>query len=246
MIHVEGLSVSVSTRVLLSDIRFEVGAGTVLGVYGPNGAGKSTLLRALSGAPGVDRTGRIVIDGVEISPGLDPAKRARKILRIGSDFHSPFGVRVEELFDLAVRSGGKSELIPEVVDRLGLGRVMSAEFESLSDGEKQWAMFGRALVQDPGVLIFDETFSKLDLDRLALAGQLIRQRASTGKTVLVTSHELNRLASWSDRLLFLDAGKLIAEGPVGEVFTTGNLRKMYPDSGLEVDSAGKPPRVRDQ
>jgi iron complex transport system ATP-binding protein len=246
MIRVEDLSVSVSDRVLISGVRFEVETGTVLGVYGPNGAGKSTLLRALSGAPGLDRSGRVLIDGSEISSALDPAERARKILRMGSDFHSPFGVRVEELFDLAARSGGKSELISEVVDRLGLARVMRAEFGLLSDGEKQWAMFGRALVQDPGVLILDETFSKLDLDRLALAGKLIRQRVATGKVVLVTSHELNRLASWSDRLLFLDAGKLIAEGPVGEVFTTGNLRKMYPDSGLEVDSAGNPPRVRDQ
>jgi iron complex transport system ATP-binding protein len=100
-------------------------------------------------------------------------------------------------------------------------------------------MFGRALIQDPRVLVLDETFSKLDLDRLSAARGLIRQRVASGGVVVVASHDLNRLATWSDRLLFLASGHMIAEGPVEEVFNGENLKKMYPNSALEMDPQGR-------
>lgn len=170
MIRVSGLSVEVSGRNLLSEVGFEVGTGAAIGVYGPNGAGKSTLLKVLAGTLPLDHSGKVEIDGMEIAPSLDPAVRCKKVLRLGSDFHSSFGVRVFELFELASRVGAGKGPVREVSEELGLGELWSRDFRTLSDGEKQWVMFGRALVQDPRVLILDETFSKLDLDRLVWPG----------------------------------------------------------------------------
>ncbi len=235
MIFLDDVPVSAGQRTLVSHVGFRVQEGVVLGVYGPNGAGKSTLLRAVAGVLPHPRSGIIEIDGVMISPRLDPAERCRKVLRLGSDFQSSFGVRVSELFELATRSGGRGDLVPEVLDRLELRGFLARDFGSLSDGQKQWVMFGRALIQNPRVLVLDETFSKLDLDRLATAKDLIRQRVYAGGVVIVASHDLNRLARWSDRLLFLASGRKIAEGPVDEVFNSENLKKMYPDSKLELD-----------
>ncbi len=239
MIHLNGVTVSTQNRVLLSQIGFHAPQGTVLGVYGPNGAGKSTLLRAMAGVLDLGHSGRIEIDGLEISPRIDPSERCRKILRLGSDFHSSFGVRVGELFELAARTRGRSEGVASVLERLGLTGWVSRDFGDLSDGQKQWVMFGRALIQDPKVLVLDETFSKLDLDRLAAAKVLIRERADTGGVVVIASHDLNRLATWSDRLLLLASGRTVAEGPVGEVFNGENLKKMYPESDLEIDPEGR-------
>ncbi len=235
MICLDDVTVSAGKRTLVSNVGFRVQEGVVLGVYGPNGAGKSTLLRAVAGVLPHPRSGIIEIDGVMISPRLDPAERCRKVLRLGSDFQSSFGVRVSELFELATRSGGRGDLVPEVLDRLELRGFLARDFGSLSDGQKQWVMFGRALIQNPRVLVLDETFSKLDLDRLATAKDLIRQRVSAGGVVIVASHDLNRLARWSDRLLFLASGRKIADGPVDEVFNSENLKKMYPDSKLELN-----------
>jgi ABC-type cobalamin/Fe3+-siderophores transport system ATPase subunit len=239
MIRVSGLTVKTSGRTLLSGIGFEVEAGVAIGVYGPNGAGKSTLLKAIAGILPLEQAGRIEIEGMEISPSIDPGVRCKKVLRIGSDFHSSFGVRVRELFEIASRIGGRKELIRQVSVELGLEDFLSREFGTLSDGEKQWVMLGRALIQDPKVLILDETFSKLDLDRHAAAGRLIRKRIASGRVVMVASHDLNWIAASSDRLLFLGSGKIIAEGAVSEVFTEENLNKMYPGSGLSLDPVGR-------
>jgi iron complex transport system ATP-binding protein len=240
MIRVSGLSVEVSGRNLLSEVGFEVGTGAAIGVYGPNGAGKSTLLKVLAGTLSLEHSGKVEIDGIEIAPSLDPAVRCKKVLRLGSDFHSSFGVRVFELFELASRVGAGKGPVREVSEELGLGELWSRDFRTLSDGEKQWVMFGRALVQDPRVLILDETFSKLDLDRLALAGRLIRKRGESGRVVVVASHDLNWIAASSDRLLFLASGRIIADGSVSDVFTECNLKKMYPSAGLRLDPSGKP------
>ena len=240
MIRVSGLSVEVSGRNLLSEVGFEVGTGAAIGVYGPNGAGKSTLLKVLAGTLSLEHSGKVEIDGIEIAPSLDPAVRCKKVLRLGSDFHSSFGVRVFELFELASRVGAGKGPVREVSEELGLGDFWLRDFRTLSDGEKQWVMFGRALVQDPRVLILDETFSKLDLDRLALAGRLIRKRGESGRVVVVASHDLNWIAASSDRLLFLASGRVIADGSVSDVFTEGNLKKMYPSAGLRLDPSGQP------
>ena len=239
MIRLNRMTVSIRSRVLLSQIGFHVSRGTVLGVYGPNGAGKSTLLRAMAGVLDLEHTGTIEINGVEISPRIDPAERCRKILRLGSDFNSSFGVKVGELFELAARTRGRSEGVARVLERLGLTGWVSRDFGDLSDGQKQWVMFGRALIQDPEVLVLDETFSKLDLDRLAAAKVLIRERADAGGVVVIASHDLNRLATWSDRLLLLASGRVVAEGTVKEVFNGENLKKMYPDTDLEIDTQGR-------
>jgi ABC-type cobalamin/Fe3+-siderophores transport system ATPase subunit len=239
MIRLNGVTVTARKQVLLSEVGFQVPEGLVFGVYGPNGAGKSTLLRALAGVLDLDHSGSIQIDGVEISSRMDPSERCRKVLRLGSDFHSSFGVRVGDLFKLAVRSGGRAELVSDIINRLGLADWISRDFGSLSDGQKQWVMFGRALVQDPRVLVLDETFSKLDLDRLMAAGELIRRRVDSGGVVVVASHDLNRLVTWSDRLLLLGSGRIVAEGPVTDVFTSENLKKIYPNSSLEIDPQGR-------
>jgi iron complex transport system ATP-binding protein len=241
MISVKGLRIDSTDFRVLDGIDLELPAGRVLGVYGPNGSGKSSLLRALSGESRLSLEGVVRIDGVVMDSDLDPAERCRKVLRLGSEFHSPFGVRVRELYELALeaRRGPEPgtrihERMVAVAESLGVLDLLSRDFETLSDGQKQWVMFGRGLLQEPAVLLLDETFSKLDLDRLIRARDLIREQAGLGTTFVIVSHDLHFLTSASDELLLLRSGRILARGPARELLSTEVLGELYPGTSLRV------------
>jgi iron complex transport system ATP-binding protein len=221
---------------VLSDLDLDLNQGLVLGVYGPNGSGKSTLLRAISGvSQGRILSGEIRVGQIEISTQLLARDRVRTIVYLGSDFDAPFELTVRELFDLGAevmnRTQGDQS---EVIERLGISSFLSRDFRSLSDGEKQFMMFARMLIQRPEVLVFDESFSKLDLDKLVLVAKTIRAYAATGLTVFVASHDLNFLTESADELLFLKAGKKVAFGAVSETLNLQTLETLFPELALHV------------
>ena len=176
-----------------------------------------------------------------MGPELHPAERCRKVLRLGSEFHSPFGVRVRELYELALEAQRRpesrmriQERIATIAETLGVLDLLSRDFETLSDGQKQWVMFGRGLLQEPSVLLLDETFSKLDLDRLIRARDLIRERIRRGATFVLVSHDLHFLTSVSDELLFLKSGKMLARGPASELLSPSVFEALFPGTALRV------------
>jgi iron complex transport system ATP-binding protein len=221
---------------VLSSLSLDLEKGQVLGVYGPNGSGKSTLLRAIAGvSKGRTVNGEIRVNDVEIVPALLARDRVRKIVYLGSDFETPFELKVRELFELGAEVMGRSHGDQsEVIERLALNEFLNRDFRSLSDGEKQFTMFARALIQKPEVLIFDETFSKLDLDKLILVAKTIRAYAASGLTVIIASHDLNFLTESADELLFLKLGKKVAAGSVSDTLTAATLETLYPELALHV------------
>jgi iron complex transport system ATP-binding protein len=241
MISVSVLRVESPESRVLDGIDLELSSGRVLGVYGPNGSGKSSLLRVLAGESRLPVEGGVRIDGATVGPGLSPAERCRKVLRLGSEFHSPFGVRVRELFELALEarhgpgSGSRiQERIATIAETLGILDLLSRDFETLSDGQKQWVMFGRGLLQEPSVLLLDETFSKLDLDRLIRARDLIRERTAAGATFVMVSHDLHFLTSVSDELLFLKSGRILARGAAHALLSTSVFEALFPGASLRI------------
>jgi iron complex transport system ATP-binding protein len=239
MIRVSGFEVrSQSGKSLLSSTDLDLPAQTVLGVYGPNGSGKSSLLRGISGeASPVVRSGEIVIDGVPLNLLSSPADRIKRVLYLGSDFRSAFDLTVRDLFELGIESAsgrfwpglnpGERDRMAGVVERLQMVSLLPRVFQTLSDGEKQMVMFARALIQAPKVLVLDETFSKLDLDRLISVTRIIRDWINCGMTFLISSHDLNFLSEISDQLVFLKEGRIIAGGPVDSVLNESNLRELF-------------------
>ena len=250
MISVRKLSVlTEQQKVILVDLTFDQSSGTTLGVYGPNGSGKTTLLRAVSGVS-QHRTisGEIWVDSKPMSTlsssKTPSAERVRHVLYVGSDFHSPFSMSVRELLEMGANVN-TSDLWPtldherrsrisEVVEAMAIMDFLPRELNTLSDGEKQLMMFARCLVQNPKVLVLDETFSKLDLDHLMTVGKMMARWKEKGMTFLVCSHDLNFLSEISDEILFLRKAELIAKGPVAEVFTPHHLSVLYPGIPLQV------------
>jgi iron complex transport system ATP-binding protein len=239
MIRVSRLEVkSPSGGRLLEASDLDVPERSVLGVYGPNGSGKSSLLRAIAGeSADVIRHGEVMIDGIPIELLREPSDRIKRVMYLGSDFRSPFQLTVRDLLELGIESASgrmwpginSSEIdrISNVVESLELLSFMPRTFQTLSDGEKQLVMFARALVQAPKVLILDETFSKLDLDRLISVTKIIRAWTACGMTFLISSHDLNFLSEISDQMVFLKKGRIIAGGPVDSVLNESNLRELF-------------------
>jgi iron complex transport system ATP-binding protein len=225
-----------SGKPILEAIDLNLAKGQTLGVYGPNGSGKSTLLRALAGVSrGRRLQGEVRIDGVTVDQNLEAMERARRVLYFGSDFIAPFELEVRELFDLGAEVMNRTHgEVSEVVERLGLKTFLSRDFKTLSDCEKQLMMFARALIQKPEVLVFDESFSKLDLDKLILVGKTIRWYSAKGSTIIVASHDLNFLTETADEFLFLNAGKKVAFGNVSLVLNSTTMELLYPELALHV------------
>jgi iron complex transport system ATP-binding protein len=246
MISIRELSVQVpGGRTLLESIDLEVPAQSVLGVFGPNGSGKSTLLKSLSGHHLPDGLrGEVSIAGIPLTLFSTVKERTSRILYLGSDFRAPFDLRVSELFELGVQATSSSlwpevspsdrNRIANVVESLGILEFLPRSFQTLSDGEKQLMMFARALIQAPRVLVLDETFSKLDLDRLISVTKIIRAWTQCGMSFLIASHDLNFLSEISDQLLFLKKGKKVALGPVDSVIRPENLKALFDQAAPEV------------
>jgi iron complex transport system ATP-binding protein len=238
MIQVRNLSITTSgDQGILNELSLRLAPGQVLGIYGPNGSGKSSALKAISGIRlGHEIKGEIQFEGVPLELLQNPKERVKRVLYLGSDFYSAFDLSVRELFELGLQAGGISSRSPmsEVVEVLGIVNFLSRDFRTLSDGEKQFMMFARALIQAPKVLILDETFSKLDLDRLIQVTRIIRKWKARGMSFLITSHDLNFLSEISDELMFLKSGKVLAHGPVNEMLTPARLKDLYPDVSLQV------------
>jgi iron complex transport system ATP-binding protein len=236
MIRVQSLTATtLDGQELLSDINLNLAQGQTLGVYGPNGSGKSTLLRAISGVSRARNLLGLVQVAENSVDSFTAIERAHKIIYLGSDFNSPFELKVRELFELGAQVLNRPQgNISEVVEYLSIQNFLNRDFNSLSDGEKQLMMFARALIQRPEVIVFDESFSKLDLDKLILVAKAVRHYSALGLTTIIASHDLNFLSESADEFLFLKSGKKIASGNVTQVLNETNLELLYPGLSLHV------------
>ncbi len=222
------------SKTLLDETSLEINRGSIVGVYGPNGSGKSTLLRALCGVNPLFQSGEVWVDRVRITPSQRAHDRVQNIMYLASDFTSPFEVQVRDLLDLGQKFSEKPQNAVELVRELKLEPFLKRVVSTLSEGEKQWVMFARALIQNPHVLVLDESFSKLDLDRLLQAGMILKKQAQSGMTFVLSSHDLNFLSEVSDDLILMNRGAVVARGGVAEVLTLDALRGLYPDVNGEI------------
>ncbi|MEU4539545.1 ABC transporter ATP-binding protein [Streptosporangium sp. NPDC023825] len=216
---------------VLHDVSLTAGSGEVTGLIGPNGSGKSSLLRCVYRRIRPDR-GRVLIDGADVWR-TPPRQVARQIAVVTQDAPADLddGVeqivalgRIPHLGALGRLSAAERALIAETMERCDVSALAHRPFATLSGGERQRVHLARALVQQPRLLILDEPTNHLDLRHQV---DLLRLVRTLGVTVLVTLHDLQLAAAACDRLVVLDGGRIVADGPVTEVITTDLLRAVY-------------------
>ncbi len=219
MIVVEELRKRFGRQTAVSDLTFTVPKGEIFGFVGPNGAGKTTTIRILATLVPADG-GVASVGGVPVAE--DPLA-VREMVGYMPDF---FGVydrltAVEYLEFYAACHGvprrRRARVAQELLELVDLADRRHSQVDTLSRGQKQRLCLGRALVHDPAVLLLDEPASGLDPRARIEMRELVRELRRMGKTILISSHilpELEELCTWVG---FIDAGRMVAVGPMADV-----------------------------
>jgi cobalamin transport system ATP-binding protein len=212
-------------------LRVEVGGWTAL--IGPNGAGKTSALRALAGL--VRYEGEIAVDGRD-ARALGRRALARLVAYVPQKPETPAELTVAEyvllgrtphISYLGGEGRGDREAAARALRRLDLEDFAERRLGSLSGGELQRTVLARALAQEAPVLLLDEPTTSLDLGRQQLVLELVDALRADGLAVVTTLHDLTLAGQYADRLVLLDSGAVVAEGPAGEVLSAPNVANHY-------------------
>jgi len=202
-----------------------VGEGEVLGVIGPNGAGKSTLLRALAGLTrlhaGRIQLGRTILDDAEREIFLPPERRPVGLVFQNYRLFPHLSVRDNVAFSARARGLGRRtarERAERWLDRLELSSLAERRPAQLSGGQAQRVALARALAAEPGLLLLDEPLSALDAEtKLSVRAELSSHLGEFGGPTLVVTHDPLEAMVLTDRLLVLQAGRIVQSGTPAEV-----------------------------
>ncbi len=245
LLEVVGITKRFDRLAALSDVSVRVEAGEAVGVVGPNGAGKTTLFDCVLGVVRPD-AGSVVFDGRRVDR-MPPFRRG--LLGIGRTFQrlelfSGMTPREHLLVTERVR-GGEGRLWKDVIglgrpkpgerreaaallELVGLTDVADVPVDALSLGQGRLVELARALVGPPKLLMLDEPSSGLDdAERATLVSVLLRVRHERGVSVVMVEHDLDLVTAVVDRLVVLDAGRKIADGPVDAVISDPAVRHAY-------------------
>jgi len=219
----------------LVDVSLDVAAGEVVVVIGPSGSGKSTLLRCLNHLETANK-GHILIDGIDI---LDPKTNINKIrAEVGMVFQSfnlfPHKTVLDNitLAQMVVRKRKKEEATSKamaLLKKVGIDDKANVFPDQLSGGQQQRVAIARALAMDPKVMLFDEPTSALDPEMIGEVLDVMKALAKEGMTMVVVTHEMGFAREVADRVIFMDAGRIVEVGPPEHFFTnpTHDRTKLF-------------------
>jgi zinc/manganese transport system ATP-binding protein len=241
LLRLDGITVRLSGREVLSDVSFAIRPGEFTGLIGPNGAGKTTILRVIlgllppsagtitvAGQPGGTRRhrrGESLIGYVPQKLLIEPDMplRVRDVVALGID-----GNRL----GVPLPSRGRRELVAETLRAVGADGYADARVGELSGGEQQRVMIAHALISRPRLLLLDEPLANLDIrSAQGIVGVLDRLAREQQIAVLISAHDMNPLAPVMDRIVYVAAGRA-AVGRADEVLRTDVLSQLY---GQHVD-----------
>jgi ABC-2 type transport system ATP-binding protein len=254
MIEVRDLTKRYGEKLAVDNLSFTVEAGRVTGFLGPNGAGKSTTMRLILGLD-YPESGTATINGLPYHDLANPLTTVGALLEAKS-VHPGRSARNHLLF-LAQSQGLPHTRVDEVLDLVGLREVANQRAGSFSLGMGQRLGIAAALLGDPQVLLLDEPVNGLDPEGVLWIRNLMKQLASEGRTILVSSHLMNEMAVTADYLIVIGRGRLITESTTDEVISRSadksvrvrtperdRLTQLITEAGGKV-TAGGPPRPGD-
>lgn len=235
----------------VNGVSMEVAPGEFYAVLGPNGSGKTTLMRTLLGlvAP---RSGEVLVDGRTTSRWRR-RELARRVAAVPQSEPLPFPISVRDLVamgryphlgPLRPESAADRRAVDEALERCDAVGLRERVAHTLSGGELQRVRVARALAQEPSALLLDEPTASLDIRHAMGIGELLRESADRGITVLLVTHDLNLASRLADRLLLLSGGSPAVEGDAWRVLRPEVLRQVYGwPLAVDRDPATGAPRV---
>ncbi len=221
---VEGLHKSFGTLEVLKGLDLVVDEHEVVCLIGASGSGKSTLLRCINLIEPID-AGRIVVEGEEITAhGVDVDRIRRRIGIVYQAFNLFPHMSVLDNVTLAPRRvlrrtrAEAERQATTLLERFGLADKRLDYPDRLSGGQQQRVAIVRALAMQPDLLLLDEVTSALDPELIAEVLSVIRELANEGMTMVIATHEMGFARDIANRIVFLDEGRILEEGPPAQIF----------------------------
>ena len=233
-VRVNHLSFSYGQREVLRDISFAVEKGEFLSVLGPNGAGKSTLFRCVLGLLS-GYTGKVWLNDRNVKE-FSVRELAGQIAYIPQSSHLVFHYSVLDIVLMgrthhfsALKGPGRADVqcCLDALEKIDIGHMKDRCFHKLSGGEQQLVLIARALAQDAPVLMLDEPTANLDFGNQLMVLKQVKALAREGYTVIQTTHHPEQSYLFSDRILALQNGRVVANGTPAEVLTNETMKQLY-------------------
>ncbi|QWV91782.1 amino acid ABC transporter ATP-binding protein [Geomonas oryzisoli] len=209
----------------LDRVSLDVYDGEKVVIIGPSGSGKSTLLRSINRLEEIDR-GTIVVDGMDLyDPKTDITKVREEVGMVFQSFNLfPHKTVLENLTlaQIVVRKRSKQEAEEKammLLERVGLAAKAKSYPGKLSGGQQQRVAIARSLAMDPKLMLFDEPTSALDPEMIGEVLDVMKDLAKDGMTMAVVTHEMGFAREVADRVIFMDAGRIVEEGTPEHFFT---------------------------
>jgi polar amino acid transport system ATP-binding protein len=223
-LRVEGLWKSFGDLEVLRGIDLALAEHEIVCLIGASGSGKSTLLRCINLTEPID-SGRVIVGGEEITAsGVDVDRIRRRIGIVFQAFNLFPHMSVIDNVTLAPRKvlgltrAAAEEAADALLDRFGLADKRFDVPDRLSGGQQQRVAIVRALAMQPDLLLLDEVTSALDPELVAEVLNVIRGLAADGMTMVIATHEMGFARDIADRVVFLDEGTILEEGPPAQIF----------------------------
>jgi len=249
MIRLQGICKRFGHLEVLKGVDIEIAKGEVVCILGPSGSGKSTLLRCVNLlAP--PEEGEVFIEGHDIckGPGSGSGEDSWELdfvrQRVGIVFQQfnlfPHKTALQNVTlaqeKVLGRSGEEARAkATELLERVGLGDQLRQYPETLSGGQQQRVAIARALAMDPHVMLFDEVTSALDPELVKEVLDTMRKLAEEGMTMMVVTHEIGFAREVADRVIFMDDGVIVEEGPPAEVLENPREERTKQFLGLVLE-----------
>jgi len=233
IVRVEDLHKTYGAAEVLKGVSLEVDEAEVMVIIGPSGTGKSTLLRCINLLTRPDR-GRVWVDGEEITaPHADVDRIRERVGMVFQDFNlfnhlTALGNVMVGLTKVKRMPRQEArELALFELQRVGLRDKADLYPSQLSGGQKQRVAIARALGMDPRVMLFDEPTSALDPELIGEVLEVMKKLAREGMTMIVVTHEMGFAREVSNRMVFMEHGVIVEEGPPAQLF----YNPQYPRTG---------------
>jgi iron complex transport system ATP-binding protein len=233
-ISFEGVTVRLGGREVVCGVTADVEEGEWVALIGPNGAGKTSLLRAVAGL--LPCSGTVSLHGTRLEE-LGRRERAQRLALVPQEPRTPPWLTVAEyvlmgrtpyLRPLAREGEPDREAAARSLARLDLHELAERTLGTLSGGERQRVVVARALAQEASIVLLDEPTASLDIGHQQQALDLLDVlRDTEGLTLVAAMHDLTLAAQYADRVLLLDAGRLVADGAPADVLTEEALARHY-------------------
>ncbi len=234
-LQARGVDFSYGRGAVLRGIGVEIRPGERVALIGPNGSGKTTLLRLLSGFLRPD-LGEVRLGGRRLT-GYSRREVARRVAVVPQTLEVPFAFTVEELVLMGRTpymspwggpGPGDVAVVREAMERTGVSFLEDRPYPELSGGERQRVLLALALAQEPQILLLDEPTAHLDINHQVEVLDLVRAlNRDSGLTVAAAMHDLNLAALYFGRLLLLEDGRIVADGPPQEVLEEQRIARAF-------------------